>query len=587
MFGLGVYKITTYRPLFTLTSGSNNLAVDTLDIKVRQVLTKEIPTFEISLDNRLNKWASILWHDSINLTIDSEPILYGYIDKIVRPPTKRGADILNLKGRGSAGALEDIYANKHYAGQTAAYIVSDLVASYNTLKGSADPVIHLASGNDQPSNEVYVRWNLKSHWKMFDLLSSFLGAPVAFGGADKFYDFLVDTSHGLVFKECGQIGSSGVDLDAAYQIIQPERTIDAYPVRTAIWVIASESDGTIPVWMQLGYGGQDRYDIWSEGNAGDYGSGTATTTNCQSVYNSSAYTAASSTLISLLSILGSFSIPVSGGSITDYAYFYLRFPITRVSWTYGIPPSYQMWPSQDPGGGLNTFNMTRMHETMGEINGIGFYLMPRSPYYEQTIPPCQFRLEAVDGQNTPVTIVTQKVDLTADDWVFFQHAFGPATNVVINETQHALGSFLIVDPDPAIDPTITFDWANVAEIRFKLFATGTTDVPSNIDLYMDGFRFIKPLVAYYKDASDTVVKNAIVDEDSITSYAQALQWAASQAEYLRQPLQYYKVLNMGRVDIDIGKTFTYDGKTLVARGIDYRMAKGGGWQIDLEGYEPT
>jgi len=549
-------------------------------------ITNKVPSFRILLDNRRGRWNDIAEHNDIFLIIDGVPVMSGFIDTIRNPLEKiygrMGGDLLWLEGRGDAAALLELLSNIHLRNHSAKESVEKILGSYNSLKGTLDPTIFIEENAAPASKPPYVSFQVseESHWGMLDRVSGTLGAPVAFGGQNKFYDFWITPTRGLVFVEAGS-KSSGITITVPSGYGVRSKVVDSLPRKTDIWVTGSEVSGTIPLEMQAGWGNQgpnERKDPWTETNGQDYFPGT----NCyQPASHGPSQGSQFHNKIGDWMIGGSLVIPKDEGSPMDHGYFYMRFP---------FPDDGSKWPSQDPAGGLNTFNMTRLDETMREISAIGFFIRCMAG---EAHP--QFRLEVVDG-TTPTTIASKKIPLTPD-WIYFQYPFGPSAQAIIlrsefqeDESKISEGQWKMIDVDgspPQNYPETVFDWSNIAEIRFVGFAPGgSVQYPTLPVLFIDGLRFIKPLIAHYYDPADPVRRPDFHSASWATSYSLARIWAAALAETLRKPLRYLDFDLPGRADIIAGYTFIFEGKTLIARTLTHRFTKDS-WKIGIEGFEAS
>ena len=578
----GSNTLSKYHPSYSLIINSVDVSNYLTNLTLERGITHTIPQFDLTLSNWKDKYSSgaspFLWGQNVSLTVDNTALLNGFIDHlnpIEKKETQEGYT-LKITGRDSAGALQDVLANKYVYAKPADTLLDEIVALYADLKGTDDPAITKASGNTDPSHTIYFtkQWKNVSMWQMLLDEAVSLGAPVDVGGQDEYFDFYVDANRKLYFEPVGT-RNSNIDLSTALEWTLKEYHVDALPVKNDLFLWGDDNSGTIPLQMTPGYvegSGSNRHDPWTEGNAADYKAGT----NINGTIADTSYGA----VIGTQSIFMQFKIPKTGSDPTTEGYFYMNFP---------FPDDASKWPSQDPGGALNTYNMgvfnetpkTSLDERMGEISAIGFFVCPYNP--SPSVPSINFRLEVKDG-TTPTTIATAEQTITVGDpavqadWTYVQFPFGPSAGIGQNET------YTIVTPTTA---GTTFDWTNVAEVRFKVFSIGTLLNPQLFYLYFDGFRFIKPLVAHFKSS---LTGSRWRPQDSqmktVTNYPQLLEYAAAMCHNTENPQQYYQIENIGRVDIPPGSKFTFDSKTLLARKLHYEMSKDG-WIVKLEGWEAT
>jgi len=536
-----------YKPAFAITVGSDaTFHQDTMTVDVRQGITNMVPSFEMDTDNRFDRHSAVQWNDSVIISLDGTRVLKGRVDQPVRTVAKKGARTIHLTGRGDAGALQDLIISKHYAPtQDVNALVTDLINTYNDKKGSADPTITIGSILPAPGTiQLGFLWRKKSVWDCFKAVGSALGAPVAIGGLDIFHDFYVDPFDAFYFEPIGQ-RSSGVNLGGigGKEIKKRDWTIDSLPVKNDIWVVGEGSAGTIPLTMQIGYNGgvgDDRTDPWSEGNAVEYGKGD----NCNTITDDGTY-----------KVIGSQSIKVVFTNIANGArgYFYMAFPFNT------------KWPAQPPYGLFNVYNDVDLVETMGEITGVGYFI--RNPAAMDHL------IEVKDGND--LLAQSEKVHLDAAPpstwftpvWKYVQLPFGPSANY------------------KAMSETDQFDWSQVQEVRFVFYGPNISAHVS-IDMWFDGFRFIKPLVVN-RSSGATTKRNHIANETWINTYKNAKIWAQALLETMMNPQQYYDFENIGRADIPVGYKVTAEGKELLVRELRYQFAKDTGWIVTLKAFEAT
>jgi hypothetical protein len=517
---------------------------------VEQAITNRAPSFRISLDNRFDKYSALLWNDPITLSIDGQGILKGRIDEPDRSISKKEGRVIELTGRGDAGAFEDILASLHVVNMTPKAIVEKIMAEYNNRKLSGDPGISIQSNRAPDNITMSFLWRRKNLWSMLRDVADQLGAPPDLGGIDQFFDFYVDPTDGLYFEEIGYRDSL-VSIPANAETMKRTHRIDSLTVKNDIWLWGNSSAGTIPLEMQTGYVGAGlRQDPWTENNPSDYLAGS----------NVNSITADAST-----KILGSYSIKIYGVLVFPdptkpvKLYWYMPFPFGAP-----YPPGGSKWPGQDPAGGFNAYNEVSMTETMGEINAVGFFLRTDTPF--------DFLIEVKDGTSATVAqSQSAKVDPGGPfsnwfnpNWVYVQLPFGPSANYKN-----------MSDKD-------TIDWSNIAEVRFCCFISPGV---GTVNIWFDGFRFIKPLVV--NKSRGTTRRTFIHNASAFDSYTKAAIYCEALLENLENPQRYYDFENLGRVDIPIGYKFSLEGVQLVMRELSYHLSKDQGWIIKGRGFEQT
>lgn len=532
-------------------SGANDLSGDLIRAEIEDAITNRVPGFTIDIDSRFDKWDPLLWNDPITLSIDGQGILRGRIDIPDRGVEKAQGRILTLNGRGDAGALEDIQASIHVVNMTPKDIVNKIMNAYSAMRYSADPNITVQSNLAPDDITMGFLWKRKGLWAMLRDVSDALGAPIALGGKDEFFDFYVDVTDGFYFEPIGN-RDSAVSIPANLETMRRHRIIDSLPVKNDIWVWGNESAGTIPLEMQVGYNGgvgDDRTDPWTEGNAADYKKGAGV----DIIADSSDH------------VIGSQSIAVTTITIlgTEKGYWYMPFPFGAP-----YPPGGSKWPSQDPAGGLNCYNETKMDETMGEINAIGFFM--------KADDALNLGIEVKDG-TTGVTAMGDSVRYDPGfviwpDWNYVQLPFGPSAGF---------------KPTKPSAPTDVVDWSNIAEVRFAF-----TNYPWGLGVFIiwiDGLRFIKPLVVRCPQvpASPATRRIQIEPVSNIASYALAKIYGNSVLENLMTPQHYYDFDNLGRVDIPVGYKFSLEGVQMLMREMSCIFSKDEGWIIKGRGFLQT
>lgn len=529
-----------------MSIGGTEAWEDTIKVDARRSITNQTGRFELALDDRFDKWNARQWNDAVIITIDGTRVLKGRIDELDRDVDKKSGKTIDISGRDDGGALQDIETSKHYVNQDVNGIISDIIDTYNTLKTVGDPAISIGSILPAPGTiSMSFQFKRKPLWDMCQEIANALGAPPALGGLDTFHDFYVDPFDAFFFEPVGT-RSSGVNLGGVGgpEIKKRRWTIDSLPVKTDIWVWGDGMAGTIPLVMQPGYSPAGRADPWTEGNPEDFLKGTGvdiitTDSDC---------------------LIGSSSIKIITLSIfsTERGYWYMPFPFGAP-----YPPGGSKWTAQPPRGVLNAYNETSLTETMGEIAAIGFFYKADTPH--------NLLLEVKDidsvlAQSEAVRI-EKGVNWYAPEWNYVQLPFGPSANY------------------KNMSDTDVVDWTSIQEIRFVFFnypyGLGT------IQVLVDGFRFIKPLVVRAFQLAAPTRRIRHVQETTLNSYSMARIYGEAYLENLKNPQQYYDILNIGRADIPAGYTFAAEGKTLLAREINYVMTKDEGWLISMKGFEQT
>jgi len=504
---------------------------------VRRSITNQTGRFELEVDDRFDKWSGQIWNNSVIIGIDGTRVFKGRMDELIRDVEKKTGKVFYVSGRCDGGALQDTPFSKHYVMQDVNEIITDIINTYNDVKGSGDPAIGI--GSISPSGlDMSFQFKRKPPWDMLQEIANALGAPVAMGGMDTYHDFYVDPFDSFFFEPVGQ-RTSGVNLGGigGPEIKKRKWTIDSLPVKTDIWIWGDNMAGAIPLEMEVGRYA-NRSDPWTEGNPSDFLKGTGvdiitTDSDC---------------------LIGSTSIKIITLAIFAHerGYWYMPFPFGSGK-----------WPAQPPKGVLNTFNETKLDETMGEISAIGFFYKTDTPH--------NLLIEVKDwydvlAQSEGIRI-EKGVNWYAPEWNYIQMPFGPSANYKNMSDKDAV------------------DWTSIKEIRYVFYnypyGLGT------IQCLFDGFRFIKPLVARANQGGATTRRIYHHQESTLNNYSMAKLYAEGLLENLMNPQQYYDITNIGRADIPAGYTFTAEGKSLLAREINYTLSKDQGWLVSLKGFEQT
>lgn len=551
-----------YAPSFSVQIAGHEVSTDTFKVTARTAITNMVGDFELEVDDRFDRYSggaggiyNIQWNDPVIISLDGTRVFKGRIDNPIRhieKPPGMGGKYVKLTGRDDNGALQDIVASLHFVNTDANSIISQIISTYNALKYANDPTISIGSILPAPGAlNMSFQWKRKAPWTMLGEVADQLGAPIALGGLNTFYDFYLDPVDGFYFEPVGT-RSTGVNFGGIGnpEIKIRDYNIDSLPVKNDIWAWGYNSAGMIPLQMQPNWQ-PSRADPWTENNASDYsagptggGIGSITLSNDNGTF-----------------IMGSYSIKITGVLASN--------PLNALRFYWYMPfPFNTKWPGQAPSGGLNTYNEVSMSETMGEINGIGFYL--------RTDTPLDFLIEAKDGTSSTL-VDSQQVHIDPGgpfsnwlnpQWVPVSLPFGPSAGYKIVTS--------------GVD---SFDWSNVAEIRYVAYVNGV----GTINIWFDGFRFFKPLVANAAlgSPSPATRRTQIVQATNIANYQLLALYAQGLLGTLQFPQQYYDLTNFGRNDLQAGYTVTSEGKSLVIRELEYDFEKTLGWEIKAKAWEQT
>lgn len=536
------------------TEVKNDIAALTCDFSV----TDQVQGLEVELGNLADKYAALKPFDEIVLALNGTQRLYARADSCNPDYSKAGAKVFRVKGRQIGGsALQDIVASLQFVDETPADIVDGIIASYNASKGTSDPTITISDNLAPTDITMSPRWQRKNYWKMFQELQEALGAPVADGGADEFFDFWIDpaTTGNFYFENAGHMDSTIVILDNT-EVTKAKRVVDATAVKNDVWVWGNSQAGRIPLDMQLTslFG-----DSWTEGNASDYTKGVGG--DGEITVEDHNYDLAEQRAIGDACIRIHGKTPSMGAS-TLWAYWSMKFAHGEAFHT-----KLDGFTNQDPNDMLNFFNETHMAESMGEVSAASFYLKDcRHPL----ISPWQFLLEALDVDDN----VARSQQITAratggawywpsEEWLHAAISIGPSANWALKT-----GS--------------SFDWSSVKELRFLIGGQAGW-----FDFYFDGFVFIKPLVVHAYSTTDGVRKSVHISKDGVSSYASAKMLANALLEQQLMPQVYWDFEAIGRDDIQSGYRFTLGSTELLMREQRWQFVKESGWILTGKAWEKT
>jgi len=554
-----------YVPTQTLTIGDTSGLEDVCAVAtVEQAITNKIPGFKFVLantDGRYNdEWD---WGDIVSYSILETQVLQGFIDTVT-PNVVKNKYLIDIHGRGTAGKLDDII-DSIYQITTPRAIVELIFDRYNNVrKLSEDPEITIAE--NQTPEDIQARWVFKrlSFWEALTYVCNWLSAPEDWGGMDYPYDMWVNIENKYFLVKCGYYPTDPdtmININYGTEYLEWKRPKSGLDIVNDVWAWGGEGGGRIPLEMQPNYCDSGLLDPWTEDNAEDFKAGPEVEGGPN---NSGDY-----------SIIGDFSVWWKTTTTPKkQSYIYMNFP---------FPDDESKWPSQDPAGGMNTFNETRMHETMGEISRLEYFLRVDKENKE-AYATCDHYIEVVEGSSPP-TIIRSTYDvnncldykLAPNGWNFFSWEFGPSAS---NYTW-------VTEP-----VTNEFGWHNISEIRFVMYDWSILDsvvpqVLGGINVYLDGLSFVKPLVVNIKDESDKKRKSKFYTNFNISEYLNLKAWATAILERTQHPQFYYDFENLGRVDIPVGYMFKLGGVNLVMREIIYNNSKTEGFTVKGLGYRAT
>jgi hypothetical protein len=544
------------------TEVKNDIAALTCDFSV----TDQVQAIDFDLSNLADKYAAFVPFDDIILKLNTVQRLYARVDSCIPDFSKPGARILKIKGRQIAGAaLTDIVPSLQFVDQHPSEIVEGIIASYNALKGSNDPVITIGNNLAPTDISMGFRWQRKSHWKMLQELQEVLGGPVAEGGKDEFFDFWIDpaTVGTFYFEEAGHEDSAIIIPDNV-ETVKAKRIVDATAVKNDIWIWGNSQAGRIPLEMQLTYL-TGLADTWTEGNANDYdlsGDPIATPASHPTSEYDADYVK-----------VGSSSIYILGPTIISI----LPVP-ERITWKLTFPKAGTgvVWPAQDPGGHFNAYNEVSMSESMGEFVACKFWLKaaPKNPQ-GKAAPEFDILMQCKDSDDvyaySPAYHYKQSWYPTlAAGWVNPVFPFGPSAN------------WNVVS---ATNPPPVFNWSDIVEIAWvtihSILFSGSPEI------WFDGLEFIKPLVVNSYSTSDGVRKSIHVAKDGIATYSAAKLIADALLEEQVKSQVYWDMEEIGRDDIPSGSRFTLGSTELLMREQRWQFLKDSGWILTGKAWEKT
>jgi hypothetical protein len=576
---------TRWHPSHSLTIGGKDVSDYLITADVANAVTTKIPSCDLVIDNINSKWtypssSSIDWHDPITLTIDGVTVFGGMVDEFATTLDKKGktGNQVEVTGRGYAALLQDEVDSLHRVNEDPHTIINEIIAEYNRrrLDSSADPQIDVAI-NGAPTDVYYTfLWKKKGFWDHINDVSLVLGSPDSYGA---FFDFWVDESLGFSFLEIGAM-DSGVTIDSVEERIKSTRHIDSLPIKNDIWVI-SGNVGTIPLQMQPNYNGYGLpvSDPWTEGTAADYiTSNFDTCTDDAAIYK-----------IGSKSIKG--AINAGGGALDPngirdaiLAYFEIYFPFPTVG-----AGDEALWPGNPPDDVLNAYNECQMRvplstpstytesmrETMGEIVGVNYWLRTLSrPITGHGTFDHWIRVRDINGYRADSSHVTVK-DNGSGTWQPIALPFGPSANYT------------------PLDSTLPFEWSHVQAIDFMCSFPGAYLPPGlaeGCDINFDGFCFVKPLIVHAIDSSAKSLRTDVVQRTAFTDYWTAKMLAQGMVLNTKSPYIYWELENIGREDLQIGRTFRYIDEhqslnEFLLRELNHHYEKSQGWTITATAWE--
>jgi hypothetical protein len=227
-----------------------------------------------------------------------------------------------------------------------------------------------------------------------------------------------------------------------------------------------------------------------------------------------------------------------------------------------------------------------MSEQMGEIQGIGFYLFSTQNF--------TWYLEVVDGSNRSVRSDSTKYEvggflgMGTGYWYFNENQpFGPSADWKVSG-------------NPGYQAE-DFDWSNVAELRWHF---NDYSALAYHNVWLDGLRFIKPLVVHYPDyntsgasnpyndpwnngpypyayRSATALSTEIRVEQAVDDWKVGKRIAAALYERMAYPQAYWTLEGFGVTECIPGQRFLYDTNELCMRENRFSITKEDGFSSTI------
>jgi hypothetical protein len=546
-----------------------------------------VPVINLALNDANKKFTELPlhWNDDISLSLNGATRFLGRIDSLLPSYDKKGARILNVKGRHTGGAaLSDYVANLQVT-DTADKIVEAIIDLYTSMRGStytADPEITIKSNLAPDDITMAFDWRRKNFWKMLNELQEPLGASTAEGGADEFFDFYFDpaTTGDFYFEPTGTQDSEVV-ITENVEIIKAKRNLDGIPVKNNIYLWCNATAGAVPFEMEAGWSIAQHFDPpvtaitdpWTEGNATDYDSYNCSDRPAPTLedYPDPPNPIGGDRVVGSECIRISGMISAIGGGLTNAeknAYWYMNFEHGGKFHT-----KLDGFTNQDPNDMLNLSNETHMAESMGEVAAIAFYLKTLSDNWP-------FEIQCVDLNNHRVRGPPINSKQTTGVWY---NPFDQPKTEWGKEVVMAIGPSATTWGLMSGD---TFDWTSIKQIRF---AFGGKTGP--FDFLFDGFRFIKPLIAnslYVSvESREKSCRSVVTPKERIIDYESALLVANGLIEQQKRPSTYWDIESIGRADIPSGAKFKIGDLELLMREQRWQFTKESGWILTGKAWEKT
>jgi hypothetical protein len=576
-----------YSPVVHIAiAGTTGVELDLVSATVDLGVTEKVPAIALTLNDADQKYSDLPlpWNGTISLLVDGSSRFVGRIDSLSPPEEKAQGRILTVKGRhtGSA-ALEDYVANLQVSG-TPEDIVTAIIARYTSMRGTtytADPPITIMTNAAPDDITMEFDWRRKSFWKMLYELQEALGAPVAEGGKDEFYDFFLDPGYtgNFYFVPMASLDSAVV-VPENTELLKANRTIDGLPVKNEIYLWCNAGGGAVPYEMQEGWNNTQLVPIpwitdpWTEGNAADYSKdvGLGGSIDIEDHVYTPAEIAADDIGVGYqcIRIYGTTS-PLNDWE-KQYAYWSMKFGHFPPAAPEAFHLKLDGFTNQDPHDMLNLANETHMNESMGEVSAVSFLI---KDCINPLLGAWQLSLECVDVDDNVVR--SSSGTARATEWAGFWL------------TQKWLPAQINIGPTVANWTRKTgtsFDWTAVKELRFLVSGQRAA-----FDFYFDGFKFVKPLIAHARYVSGTAqektCRSIVIAKEKIANYQAALLTAQGLLETQKRPNVYWNFEDIGRTDIPSGYKFTLGSTELLMRDQKWSMTKEGGWLVTATALEKT
>jgi hypothetical protein len=521
-----------------------------------------------------------------------------------------------VKGRDDSGSLQDVIFSKYYnllrgSIDTPKKLLIDLFTNvYPGRKGTQDPALTLSTSTNFESHGISTpdgvfNWDRISFWQALEALCQAIEGH--YSAEPFFIDYWTDENDVTHVTQTGEL-SLAIDVGGygGDYVKVRDWTLDALPIKNDIWFWGNNKAGVLPLsidatWCK--YNNRSVSDPWTKNTAQYF---SKLWSNPASPDTHMEITNGTNGIHIHFGSLG-LQNAVIGGSPTGEPTPFLQGPnappyfgweIDMRSAPFGPNTSDFAIFRRGPLGHLNFSNNDVTDESMGEINQINCSV--RATGQGESFNLC---VVLIDGQNNAFADAHSAAAISAmlaynqllmpaskvsvPVWTTMSFPIGPSAGATIQTT--APYDFNLNLIPPFYTPGF-FDWSDIVRIQFIVPQSSILGaVMGDLDIDFDGLSFTKPLVAHGKPIPTDSIHTGIVTDATVgglVGYETALFRANQYAAGLRESQSYVDYMIVGRPDLQVGHTFTAEGKEVLIRSSITGATKLGGYVTSVQAWKP-